>query len=51
MTEKEKREYELALRIGEARYGSPCPHHKTRNGVCLRCTRKVLARISLPLTK
>ena len=34
-------EYELARKIGDARYGSPCPHGKIRNGVCATCLRKV----------
>lgn len=42
MTEKEKREYELALKIGKGRFGSPCTHTKTKNGYCLNCLRKVI---------
>ena len=41
MTEREKQEYELALKIGNARYGSPCEHSVVRNGHCANCGRKV----------
>lgn len=35
-------EYELALHIGNKRFGSECKHEKTKNGVCLNCLRKVV---------
>lgn len=41
MTEREKREYELALRIGEAQFGTKCEHREVKAGYCLRCLRKV----------
>lgn len=41
MTEKEKQEYELALRIGNRRFGLECKHEKVKNGHCVRCLRRV----------
>lgn len=36
-----KKQYELARRIGERRFGSPCKHELVKNGQCQRCLRKV----------
>ena len=33
--------YEKALKEGEKRFGSDCPHIETKDGVCLKCLRKV----------
>lgn len=41
MTDKEKRLYELALKIGYKRFNSVCQHSKTKNGYCVKCLRKV----------
>ena len=41
MTDREKQEYELALRIGNDRFGSPCQHKETRGGRCTNCSRLV----------
>lgn len=35
-------QYELALRIGEKRFGSECKHEKVKNGVCENCLRRVI---------
>lgn len=40
MTQKERKEYELALRIGEKRFGSDCKHGKVKNGYCVNCLRR-----------
>ncbi len=42
MSEEEKTEYELALAIGNERFGSDCEHSTVKNGGCVRCLRKVL---------
>jgi len=42
MTEKERQEYALALRVGNRRFGTKCNHEKTRNGVCTNCLRKII---------
>lgn len=42
MTDKERREYELALRLGNRRFGSECKHEKVKNGHCRRCLRRVI---------
>ncbi len=34
-------ELELANRIGQERFSSPCKHEKTKNGHCLKCLRRV----------
>lgn len=41
MTEKETKEYELAKKNGDERFGSICRHIYVRNGICLRCLRRV----------
>ncbi|GAJ20021.1 unnamed protein product [marine sediment metagenome] len=41
MTDKEKQLYELALKQGEKRFGSPCNHAVVRNGYCVNCLRRV----------
>ena len=41
MTEKEKLEYELALKIGNERFGKQCKHTKAKNGYCVNCLRKI----------
>ena len=38
------REYELALKEGKKRFGSPCKHTDFKNGICMRCLRKVQTR-------
>lgn len=35
-------QYELALTLGGARFGSECRHEHTRHGRCTRCCRKVV---------
>ncbi|MGD9817821.1 MAG: hypothetical protein AB7V04_03880 [Desulfomonilaceae bacterium] len=42
MTDDEKLEYELALQIGKARFGSPCEHAEAEKGFCLNCLRRVV---------
>lgn len=44
MKEEQKAEYELALKIGQRRFGSACEHLKVKNGVCIKCLRKVIDR-------
>ncbi len=44
MTDREKQEYELALKIGNKRYGSECLHTQIKKGVCLHCLRKVITK-------
>jgi len=44
MTEQEKKEYELALKTGERRYGLLCQHEKTKNGFCVNCKRKIITK-------
>lgn len=44
MTEKERKEYEEALKQGNKRFGSTCKHEKTQNGYCLNCLRKIRNR-------
>ncbi len=41
MNAQDRKEYELALKIGKQRFGSPCPHNTIKNGHCVRCLRKV----------
>ena len=41
MTEQEIKLYELALRVGNRRFGSACSHTIIRKGVCVNCLRKV----------
>lgn len=36
-------EYELARRIGEARFASECRHETVKDGRCLNCLRQVYA--------
>jgi hypothetical protein len=35
------REYELALKIGKARFGSECKHEVIKNGHCVNCLRRI----------
>ncbi len=42
MNKQERKEYEIALRIGKKRFGSPCQHNKVKNGICCNCLRKVV---------
>lgn len=35
-------EYELARRVGDARFGSECKHEQVRGGRCVECLRKVV---------
>jgi len=42
MTFEEKRQYKLALREGQRRFGSACRHRGVKNGQCVNCLRKVL---------
>lgn len=44
MNETERKLYELALREGKKRFGSPCDHEKTKNGTCENCLRKVITK-------
>jgi hypothetical protein len=37
-----RQQYELAKRIGDKRFGSPCEHKRTKNGRCVNCLRKVV---------
>lgn len=39
-----RNEYELALRIGNKRFGSECKHKVVRNGYCGDCLRKVVSK-------
>jgi len=41
MNEVDKKLYELALKQGEERFGSPCEHEVVRGGRCVKCLRKV----------
>lgn len=34
--------YEKAVKEGEERFGYDCPHAETKDGVCLKCLRRVL---------
>lgn len=45
LREKFNEEYELAINIGNKRFGSECKHLKTKNGYCLNCYRKIIAKI------
>jgi hypothetical protein len=51
MTPEEKREYELALRVGKKRFGSPCKHENVKNGICTNCLRKVVTLQNLKQNK
>jgi len=42
MTPEEKQEYELALKIGQKRFGSSCNHLEVKNGICCNCLRRVI---------
>jgi len=44
MNEAEKKGYELALKQGEERFGTPCKHEVVRGGRCVKCLRKVRSR-------
>ncbi len=44
MTERQKDEYEPALKIGHRQFGSSCEHLKIRNDVCVKCLRKIIDR-------
>lgn len=44
MTDKERQEYELALKEGKRRFGSECKHETVRKGYCLKCLRRVRTR-------
>lgn len=33
--------YEKTIKEGNERFGSECPHTETKDGVCLKCLRKV----------
>lgn len=35
-------EYELAIKMGDARFGSECRHEETKDGVCMKCLRRVV---------
>lgn len=37
-------EYEMALKIGNKRFGSECKHEKIKNGRCQNCLRKVITK-------
>lgn len=36
------RQYELARQVGDARFGSECPHSETDGHRCLQCGRRVV---------
>ncbi len=38
-------QYELALLIGNKRFGSECKHEQATQGVCKNCLRKVVTKI------
>ena len=40
--EQFNREYELAIKNGDARFGSPCKHTRVKNGVCQNCLRRIM---------
>ena len=42
MTPEDKKLYELALKRGKKRFGSPCQHTHIENGICQNCLRKVI---------
>lgn len=42
--EIERQLYELALKVGNARYGSPCKHERVKAGYCLNCKRRVVTK-------
>ena len=42
MTPEEEQKYELALKIGKKRFGSPCDHREVKKGVCCNCLRRVV---------
>ena len=44
MSETDRKLYELALREGKKRFGSPCKHEKTKGGRCKNCLRKVVTK-------
>ncbi|GAH20035.1 unnamed protein product [marine sediment metagenome] len=44
MTAQEKQLYEFALKVGDRRFGSACAHTIIKNGVCVRCLRRVWHR-------
>ena len=46
MTEREKLEYELALRVGKKRFGSQCEHVHTKGKICANCLRKTVTSIN-----
>lgn len=46
MTDKEREEYELALRTGRKRFGSACLHERVKGGHCIKCRRKVVTTSS-----
>lgn len=35
------KQYELARRIGDARYGTECRHEHVKDGRCIDCQRRV----------
>ena len=37
--------YELMLKEGKKRFGSPCEHKKTKDGKCLNCFRTVIDKL------
>ena len=36
--------YELALKEGKKRFGSPCDHEKTKGDKCRKCFRTVITK-------
>lgn len=40
--ESEVNEYFLAKKIGDARYGSQCPHSRSKHGYCPDCLRRII---------
>lgn len=39
-----EQEYELARRLGDARFGAACKHEKIMRGRCVKCLRRVVTR-------
>ncbi len=37
-------EYELALKFGDAHFGSECKHERVSGGHCCHCCRKVVSK-------
>ncbi len=42
MIERDKREYDMILRLSYKRFLQECRHELTKNGRCVKCFRKVI---------